>query len=162
MQQTLEEYEIRSEWYRRISDKLQPFTEGQDKRIAKKYKLDLLLRIAARIDSFAGICEECQNSKQEIAAFVEGIGNTIQFRDKEKLKELSKKLDDLTKHLKEKHKLVKKGHYIGTLSSIGLATGMGSGFAIDGLQFLSFVLPVAFVIIGFILDRKAKKENRVI
>ncbi|MBN2240639.1 MAG: hypothetical protein JW712_12765 [Dehalococcoidales bacterium] len=111
---------------------------------------------------YSDICEECRNSKQELSLLTEDIGNTIQLNDKDKTTVLYRKLDDISKHLREKHNLVKQGHYIGTISGFGVAVGIGAGVAWDEFRYGSLVVMVVLFAVGFILDYKARKDDRVI
>jgi len=72
----------------------------------------------------------------------------------------------ITEHLKKVHKLVEKGHYIG----IGIGIGWAIGAAIGGALGAVFDNPsagtgiglVLGVAVGYFLDRKAKREGKVL
>ena len=71
-------------------------------------------------------------------------------------------LNSITQHLQKEHKLVTEGHYMG----IGMMMGTGIGTAI-GAGTDNTVIGTTFgmaigTAIGSYLDKKAKKEGRVI
>ena len=111
--------EVHSDWYSRIVKEIGSYQDTLSKKEFKKYKLDLLLRIAGRVDSFSTICGECQLFQPEITSRVQGLGNLVQMPTKEERKSYFKMIGDITKHLQKQHKLVTKGQYI----RIGLAIG---------------------------------------
>ena len=82
---TLEELEVRSEWYRRIAEKIQSLSASLGKNTVKKYKLDLFLRIARRIDMFSDLCEECRSNKEIISDLAGDIRDIIQFRTRKEV-----------------------------------------------------------------------------
>ena len=153
--------ETRSDWYHRTAQAINSHKTTLDKKEAKKYKLDLLLPLAARVDSFASICGECQNLKAEINRLTASLGGAVQL-SKEERKSYSRSLNSIIKHLQKEHKLVTEGHYMG----IGMAIGTGIGTAI-GAGTDNTVIGTTFgmaigTAIGNYLDKKAKKEGRVI
>ena len=111
---------------------------------------------------FSDLCEECRSNKEIISNLAGDIRNIIQFSDKEGSKFHLKTIDDITKHLQKKHKLVTKGQYVSLFSSIGLAVGMGAGFATDNAGIGTAIGTLVCFLIGLYLDYKAKKEDRVI
>jgi hypothetical protein len=81
---------------------------------------------------------------------------------KEERKSYSQSLNNIIKHLQKEHKLVTEGHYMG----IGMAIGTGIGTAIGaGTDNVGTGLPIGTALgiaLGSYLDKKAKKEGRVI
>ena len=65
--------EIHSDWYNRIDNQINSYKDTLSKKEYKKYKLELLLRIAGRVDSFSAICGECQIFQPEITSHVQGL-----------------------------------------------------------------------------------------
>jgi len=153
--------EASSEWYKHIVQEINLNKDTLNKKDYKKYKLDLLLRLARRVDSFSAICGECQLSQQEIARLTEELRN-LSLLSKESRKGYFKKMGNITKHLQKRHKLVTEGYYIG----IGMAVGAGVGTAISaalGNPGIGTGIGLALgVAAGSYLDKKAKKEGRVI
>jgi hypothetical protein len=156
-----------SQWYDRIATEISQYqyTLGQ-KEANKQYKLDLLLRVAGRVDSFSDICSECQTFKQEITSLVQEMSLLIQMPSKQGIRNHTKAVDRMVEHLKKVHKLVDKGHYMGMGVGIGLAIGAGIGAALgsvfDNAGIGTGIGIVLGIIVGTYLDRKAKEEGRVI
>jgi hypothetical protein len=158
--------EAQSNWYNRIVKELNLYPDTLSKKDIKKYKLDLLLRVAKRVDDFASYCGECQNFRQEITRLVQELSLLTQMPSKEGIKNHVKVVDSLVNHLKKVHKLVDKGHYrgmgIGIGTAIGVALGGAIGAALDNPGIGTIVgIGIGFAIGGY-LDKKAEKEGRVI
>ena len=155
--------EIHSDWYNRTVKEINLHKEYFSKKDSKKYKLDLLLRLAKRMDEFSAICGKCQDFKEEITRLVGELGNLVQLPDsKVQRKSYNKTISTIVEHLKKEHKLVSDGFYLG----IGMAIGTGVGTALGIALGSPGVGPGLGVGIGFAiggyLDKKAKKEGRVI
>ncbi|MFC1942853.1 hypothetical protein ACFLWU_06545, partial [Chloroflexota bacterium] len=71
--------EAGSRWYNRIVTEIGQYQTTLNAKDAKKYKLDLLLRIAGRINEFSDICGECQMMQQEISILVQEMSLLIQM-----------------------------------------------------------------------------------
>ena len=157
--------EVQSRWYNDIAKIIGSYQVSLSQKEQKKYKLDLLLRLAGRTDEFSSGCGQCQVLQQEITEFARGLGNLVQMPkqviDKER-KRYKNMLNTITGHLQKQHKLVTKGHYMG----ICMAIGSGIGVTLSaGLDKTAFGMPIGIAIgaaIGSALDARAKKEGRVI
>jgi len=156
------ETEVRSDWYNRTATEINLYKDTSDKKVSKKYKLDLLLRVAGRVDEFSSSCGECQIFQQEVTTLAQDLGNLIQLPGKERRKSHIKQIDNIVKHLKKEHKLVTEGQYIG----IGLAIGVGGGTAIGAALGNPGIGPAIGtgigLAIGAYLNKKAKEEGKVI
>lgn len=153
--------ENRNDWY---DDIIKEIDKHKDKFLSKKdykkYKLDLLLRVAKRVASFSADCDECQKFQGEIKKLAEGLGNLVQS-SKEERNSYFKIINNVVKHLCEHHKLIREGSYIGIGAAIGLL-GLPIGVALDNVALgPGFGLPIG-VAIGAAMEAKAKKEGRVI
>jgi thiol-disulfide isomerase/thioredoxin len=156
------EMEARSDWYNRTATEINLYKDTSDKKVSKKYKLDLLLRVANRVDEFASYCGECQMFQQEVTALAQDLGNLIQLPGKERRRSHIKKIDNIVKHLKKEHKLITEGYYRGMGMIMGPAIGTGIGAASDNTG-MGIAIGVAIgIVIGNYLDKKAEKEGRVI
>jgi len=156
------ETEARSKWYDRTAAEINIYKDTADKKVSKKYKLDLLLRVAGRVDDFAPYCGECQMFQQEVTSLAQDLGNLMQLPGKERRKSHIKKIDDIVKHLKKEHKLVTEGYYRGMGMIIGPAISTGIGVAFENLS-IGVAAGIAIgLAIGSYLDKKAEKEGRVI
>ena len=158
--------EFRSKWHDDIARKIGGHKDSLSQKESKKYKLDLLLRIAQRVADFSAECGECQLLQPEITRLTEDLGILVQLpkeqQNKEQRKNYFRTINSIIKHLQKQHKLVTEGYYIG----IGTAIGSGIGVAIGaGSDNVGIGMPIGIgigVAIGAYLDKKAKKEGRVI
>ena len=156
------EIEARSDWYNHTAAEINQYQDTLSKKDSKKYKLDLLLRVANRVDDFASYCGECQMFQQEVTALAQDLGNLIQLPGNERRKSHIKQIDNIVKHLKKEHKLVTEGYYRGMGMIMGPAIGTGIGAASDNTG-VGIAIGVAIgLVIGSYLDKKAEKEGRVI
>ncbi len=154
--------EVHRDWYNRIVKEISLHKDTLSKKDTKKYKLDLLLRIAKRVDNFSTTCGECQTLKQEITVLTRELGNLIQIPNKENRKSYLKTIKSMVKHLQKEHKLVTEGQYMAMWSGIGPALGIAFGAALDNTGIGVAIGVVIGLAIGRYLDNKAKKEGRVI
>ena len=158
--------EVDSQWYNRIATEIGQYQITLGQKEAKKYKLDLLLRIAKRVDDFSQTCGECQTFQSEITGLVQELSLLTQMPSREGIKKHSKAVNSLVNHLKKVHKLVEKGHYMGVGIGIGMAIGAGLGGALGAVldnAGIGTIVGIAIgVAIGAYLDKKAEREGRVI
>ena len=153
--------EARSAWYNHIIEEINYHKDTLTKKESKKYKLDLLLRLAKRVDDFSSLCGECQMFQQEITRLTEDLRN-LSLLSKENRKSHFKTMGNITKHLQKQHKLVTAGYYLGICMSIGTGIGVAIGAAL-GNPGIGPAIGIALgIAVGSYLDRKAKKEGRVI
>lgn len=154
--------EVRSDWYNRVSKEIAQHKGSLSQKDAKKYKIDLLLRVAGRVDDLSAICGRCQLFRQEITTLTQELGNLVQLPNKEGRKSYLKMIDNIIKHLKKEHKLVTEGYY----RNIGMAVGGGIGAVLGAvLDNPGIGAPGGIGIglaIGSYLDKRAKDEGKVI
>jgi len=131
------------------------------KKDIKKYKLDLLTRLARRIDIFSSECGQCQISQQEVTTLTQDLCYLAQW-SKERRRSYFKKINTIVKHLQKQHKLVSEGYYIGIGFAIGVAIGAALGAALGNPGIGPAIGTALGLAIGSYLDKKAKKEGRVI
>ena len=153
---------VHSDWYNSIGKEISLYKDTLSKKDYKKYKLDLLLRVAKRVADFSSDCGECQMFQQEITKLTQDLGYLVQMPNKERRKSYFKTINNIIKHLQKYHKLVTEGQNIG----IWMALGSGIGVAIGaGMESVAIGIPIGVgigVAIGAALDAKAKKEGKVI
>ena len=154
--------EANSYWYDRIAREISPHRDTLSKKDCKKYKLDLLVRVAKRVDDFSSACGECQLFQPEITRLTQDLGNLAQMPDKEKRKSYSRTINNIIKHLQKQHHLVREGQYMGIGLAIGAGTGTVLGAALDNTGVGTAIGTGIGVAVGSYLDKKAKKEGRVI
>ena len=94
---------IDNNWYNDIVKEIDKHKGRFTRRDYKKYKLDLLLRVAKRVASFSVDCPECQNFQIEIKKHAENLDDLVQS-SKEERKSYSRTIDNAIKHLQEHHK----------------------------------------------------------
>ena len=156
------EMEARSDWYNRTATEINLYQDTSNKKISKKYKLDLLLRVASRVDEFSSDCGECQIFQQEVTTLAQDLGNLIQLPGKERRKSHINKINNIVKHLKKEHKLITEGYYRGMGMIMGPAIGTGIGAALDNIS-VGIGIGIAIgIVIGNYMDKKAEKEGKVI
>lgn len=158
--------EVGSQWYNKIAMEIGQYQVSMNQKEAKRYKLDLLQRVARRVDEFSTMCGECQTMKQEITGLVQELNLLVQMPNKEGIKNHTRSLNKIIGHLKKTHKLVDKGHYMGLGIGIGMAIGAGLGGAIGAVldsPGIGTAVGIGLgIIIGRYLDKKAEREGRVI
>jgi len=153
---------FRSNWYEDTTREINLHKDTLSQKGQKKYKLDLLLRVAKRVADFSTECGECQMFQQEITTLTKELGYSLQLLNKETRKRHSRTIGNITKHLQKQHKLVSKGQYIGIGMAIGVVTGTALGAALDNASIGPAIGTAIGLAIGAYLDNKAKKEGRVI
>ena len=154
--------EVHNAWHDKTSKEITLHRETLSKKDAKKYKLDLLLRVAKRIADFSFECGGCQLSQQEITTLTQDLGNLVQMPDKGGRKRYLKKINRIVKHLQSEHKLVTQGQNVGLWIAIGSGIGVALGAGMDNV---GGGIPIGIAIgtaVGIALDAKAKREDRVI
>ncbi len=155
--------ETHSDWYGRIAKEIGLYNNTLGKKDFKKYKLELLSRVARRVDDFSATCGECQIFKQDITSLLQEIGYVVGMAmSREKRKSYFKTLNKIIKHLQKQHKLVREGYYIGIWIAIGTGIGVAIGAATDNVGIGTPIGVGIGVAIGAGLDAKAKKDGRVI
>ena len=157
--------EVHSDWYNRIVKEINLHKDSLSQKDAKKYKLDLLLRVAKRVDDFFSLCGQCQLLQPEITKITGELSYLIQMpkqAPKEARKSYHKTLNNIIKHLKKGHKLVTKGYYRGIGMTIGPIIAAAIGAALENLGIGVGVGIGIGLAIGSYLDKKAEKEGRVI
>ena len=154
--------ETRSTWYNKVSSEISPYQYSLSKKDLKKYKLDLLLRVAGKVDGFSATCQECQAFQKEITQLAQEASNLIQLPDKDKLKSHFRTIANIVKHLQKTHKLISQGQYLGIGLTIGTGVGMALGNVMGSTTLGIAIGIVLGLAVGAYLDRKAKAEGRII
>lgn len=154
-----------SKWMEDIGTRIETLKNSLTPKEYKKFKLDYLLRLAGKVAEFSEICPECQPYRADISGLLDVPVNAA-LMNRDDRKQYSRKMNEISKHLKKTHKLVSAGQYVSILSGIGWAMGTALGAALDSFgietsagMFIGIALGYG---VGFLLDRKAKKEGRVI
>ncbi len=166
--------ELQEDWYREVAREIGSIEEGLDQRGQKRYKLNLLLRLTKRVASFSADCKECQHWQGEISRLTEDLKCLHQMTPR-KYKGYLTTTKSITRHLKQKHGLIEGRQYTRRFVSIGAAIGilliiLGYVLLNFGITLLvlSVTLPALFIRVilsyafGWFLDRRAKKDDRLI
>ena len=162
--------QVQSDWHNRIAKEINLHQDRLTGKEQKKYKLDLLLRLVGRVDSFSSLCGQCQLFQQEIAQLSKDLWDLVQTSDlgylvqttKERRKSYFKTINNITKHLQKEHKLVTEGQYMGMWMAIGTGIGVAIGTALDNPG-IGPALGIGIgIAVGKYMDKKAKGEGRII
>jgi ElaB/YqjD/DUF883 family membrane-anchored ribosome-binding protein len=156
--------EAHSSWYNRTTKETNSYKDSLSPKEAKKYKLDLLLRITGRVEEFTSICGECELSREEVTRVSQDLGYLLQTpgTNKETRKRYLKSINNIVKHLQKKHNLVTEGQNKGKWTLIGMAFSTAVGAVADQPGIGIAVGAGLGIAIGSYLDKKAKDEGRVI
>jgi len=150
-----------SRWYNDIAKEINLHKDILIQKDQKKYKLDLLLRVAERVYSFSSRCGQCQIFQQDISQLTQDLGYLV-HTPKEKRKSYFKTINNIIKHLQKHHKLISEGHYIGIGMTIGAGIGTALGAIFENLGIGTGIGTAIGLAIGVYLDKQAKKEGRII
>ena len=156
--------EAHSDWYNRIVKEISSYQDRLSNKESKKYKLDLLLRIARRVDDFSPECGNCQLFQQEITKLVQDLGFMLQTPNpgEEERKRYSKAINNIVRHLQKEHHLVSDGQNMGIWMAIGVGVGTALGVALENPG-IGTALGVGIgLAVGSYMDKKAKREGKVI
>jgi len=151
-----------SDWYDDIAKRIGELSNTLSQKDYKKYKLDLFLCVAQRVDEFSSVCTECRLFQQDIMSLARDMSNLVQTADKEGRKAYFKALNKVIGHLQRQHKLVTEGYYAALCMALGSGLGVAIGAAMDNIG-AGMAIGIGFgIAIGALLDAKAKKEGRIL
>ena len=148
-------------WFDNITIEINRQKQKFSPREYKVYKIDLLIRISKRLNDYFPDCIDCQNMKREMEIIIGSLDNLIQS-SREEQKNYFNAIDNIVKHLKEKHHLISEGQNLALLLPLGVGIGLPLGIPMGNI---ALGIPIGLAIgaaIGVSLDAKAKREGRVI
>lgn len=158
-----------SAWFSRVAAEIEQHRYALSPKDFKRYRLDLLMRVARRVDEFAQVCGECQSHREEIMRLLRELALLLQVPGKGNrgaLKQYTVAVKTLVEHLKKVHKLVDRHYYMGIGTSIGTGIGAALGGALNQITgYAGFGTVIGILLglaAGWYLDRKAEREGRVI
>lgn len=134
-------------------------TAGFHPRDYGKHKIMILEGITERLEELADACSECSHF---IHHFEEDIINKLVDFDNTKQREYHLNLKKILSHLKQKHKVVTRGHYTELYMSIGIVSGFMVGVVMGNLGIGFTVGICAGLAVGAGLDVDAKRKGNVI
>lgn len=153
-----------SNWLNDTIKKLDSYISCLDNKTIKKFRLQLLKRIAVRTEEFSSKgCNECEENKENINKLLimmeENKNNSAAI-----YKSYNLVIRKLIVHLQKEHKLIEEGANVSAWMPIGMTLGMciGMSFGNNGLSMgLALGLSIG-VAVGSSMDAKAKKEGKII
>ena len=157
--------DVHNRWYEDVAKVINSYLDTLSQKERKKYKLDLLLRLARRVADFSAECGECQLLQPEIFTLAQNLSNLVHLPKqtaKEARRRYFKTIKQITKHLQKKHKLVTEGYYKGIWMAIGPGISLALGAALGNPGVGAGIGVAIGLAIGSYLDKKAQKEGRVI
>ncbi len=156
--------EAQSSWHSQIVKEISPYQGSLSKKESKKHKLDLLLRVARRVDDFSPECGNCQLFRQEITKLVQDLGFMLQTPNpgKEERKRYSRAINNIVRHLQKEHHLVSDGQNMGIWMAVGVGLGAALGAALENPVIGTALGVVIGLAMGSYMHKKAKREGKVI
>lgn len=153
-----------SQWYKIIERQVEKYRDNFTEKQYGKFKLDLILRIANKVDQLSEECGVCFEYKSQIAMMI-GRLNSVEKMSKEDEKSYFQNIDELINHLNQVHGLGLGGEYKTVLMVIGIVIGAIFGMIILGGKglFIGSAIGMAVgIAIGNELDDKAREEGKTI
>jgi hypothetical protein len=127
----------------------------------KRLRLNIVIRVARRLDSSSLGCESCVGHLPAIDQLIDSLKDVDKWQIPE-WKAYYRQLDGIIKHLKTAHHMAEEGENLTMWTGIGLALGVGVGTALGNVV-LGLVIGLAVgVAVGGMLDAIAHKQGRVI
>jgi hypothetical protein len=123
--------------------------------------LELLEKVSKRVAEFSMSCGECYQYKGVISNLLQNLGGVVQLSLTAE-KNHHKKINNIVKHLRKKHKLITPGAYMVIGNGIGVALGVSIGGALGNIGAGIGIGAGLGAAIGAALEAKAKKDKRVI
>ncbi len=151
-----------TEWYRNIEAGIGPLKTQLGSANARYYNLDRLLKIARRVDEFAPNCPKCQELQTEIERMLRDLKTYTPQEFKQQKRVFFRDSEALFYHLQKAHGIISEGQYTGALLALGAGMGVALGAGFNNLGFGIPVGTAAGLIIGIILDDRAKKAGKML
>ncbi|SHF90310.1 hypothetical protein [Ornithinibacillus halophilus] len=139
---------------------LDEMSKNENKTIVAKLDVDRCKRVIQRLDSFSSDCEECEEHFVDLESHLMELHEKVDHLDEDDLKKHGQKLENISSHLKNQHKLVTSGYYMSIFISIGTSLGLVFGLVL--FDNLALGLPIGMSVglaIGVMLDENAKKKG---
>ena len=162
------------DWIREITTEISKAEEHISPSDQRRYQLPLLLRMARRVAAFSPKCEVCQSLQSQITNL--GVNSVYLPRmTGQSLRNYLDVVKGITKHLKRTHGLVEERQYVKRYVFIGLTLGIllvllglillsfGITLLALNITFTALITRVVFsYMVGYFLDRRARKQGRVL
>jgi hypothetical protein len=153
---------VKSKWYDDIAKQVNQLKNTLSEKDYKRYRLNLLIGLAQRVDELSPTCKHCYFFKQAISTLEQNVSNLILLADKDGMKAHLLTITIIISHLKKQHKLVEEGHYTNLLYPLGATIGVVLGIFMPHIGIGILIGAVIGIGVGVVLDIKAKKEGRII
>jgi len=160
----MEKFDIKEAWLVKIKQNIDNEQENLNPKDRKFFNLDILLDLARFTQKYSYNCETCKANKDlimEMSSSLSGKINTLEGR-----REISKKLDQLTTHLRKTHKMYIRRFMSSLWAVIGLFVGLLLGLLIGyltaNMKFYILISGSAGLFIGTIIGgikEKILKNN---
>jgi hypothetical protein len=146
-------------WAEHVNQKIRLVSTGMEKKQLNRFKVNFLKRVVKRVEEYSQAgCSECENYKVEVSRLISML---VDERNQEQpdFPTYEATLKQITKHLEKEHHLIEAGANMIKWLIIGLVSGAAFLSQYGGSVGIGLSLGI---IIGTILDNKAKKEGKVI
>jgi len=161
------------EWYASVAAGINGLQSRLSRAEQKRYKLPRLLRLAGKVSSLSDECQQCQSLKPAISRLTRELAEAAPSQ--RTYREYKQVTIEVTAHLKRRHRLVEERQYlkrfVSLSASLSLLLVLLGYFLVNfgiTLLVLSVTLPISLLriafssIFGHFLDRRARKQGRVI
>ncbi len=160
----MQQFDIKESWIVKIKQNLDNQQEKLNPKDRKFFNLDILMDLARFTQKFSYQCDVCKANKDIITDLSLTMSDKIDTL--EGRRDITKKLDKLTTHLRKKHKLFIR-RYVSSLYAvigllIGLLAGIGIGYFTGQMKFFILIGGATGLFIGTIaggIKEKILKNN---
>ena len=162
------------DWIREVTTEISKTEERISPTEQRRYRLPLLLRLARRVAAFSPECEVCQSLQSQIINLGANLADLPRMT-RQSFRNYLDVVKGIAKHLKQTHGLVEERQYVKRYVFIGFTFGIS--LVLLGLIMLSFgitllALNITFTalitrvvfsyMVGYFLDRRARKQGKVL
>ncbi|MBN2662647.1 MAG: hypothetical protein JXR68_03265 [Bacteroidales bacterium] len=160
----MEKFDIKESWLVKLNNNFQEQKEQTNPKDLKFFNVDILLDLARITQKHSYECEECEKNKDLLMDLSMNINtqiNTIEGR-----RNITKKLDIVTIHLRKTHKMYIT-RYISSIYtiiflSVGILIGVALGYLLKNNLFYILLSSATGLILGSLiggLKEKSLKKN---
>lgn len=162
----MEKFDIKESWLVKLNNNFQEQKEFANPKDLKFFNVDILLDLARITQKHSYNCEECKRNKDLLMDLSRNINsqiNTIEGR-----RNITKKLDIVTAHLRKEHKMYIKRYissvYTITFLSAGILLGVILGYLFKNNLFYILLSSATGLILGSLIgglkERSLKKNGQ--
>jgi len=163
----MEKFDIKESWLVKLNNNFQAQKEETSPKDVKFFNLDIILDLARLTQKNSYDCDECKKNKDILMDLSTNINNqidTIVGR-----RNITKKLDKVTIHLRKEHKLYMR-RYVGSIITIialgvGLAIGSVLGYVFENNLFYILIGGGTGLILGSLIggfkEKQLKRNDKI-